>query len=712
MRWGAWMAVVGTAILAFGGGDRAEAQMSWPRITSVVPSGAQRGTTVEVTISGINVGLATGLIFEGSGITVEAVTPEPQTPPAAETKPAAGTKPAEVPKNRTGKVTARLRVAPDAAPGIREMRVLTPLGPSDIGSFVVGLWPEVAEQEPNNTPAQAQAVTLPVTVFGQANPAEDVDCFRFQARAGQTLVFDVLAERMGSSLDSILSIQDASGRELALNEDANGDDSLLAFEAPKAGEYFVIVRDLRYQGSANHFYRLTMGEIPYVAHVFPPGGGPGEKLQLELSGYNLGKASRGSVAMPAEILSDSLPMAVTLPTGASNPVRLAVGDAGELTEVEPNDVPARAQTIPVPGTVAGRILVPGSVATVASTPGSSAAAATDTDCFRFRATKGQRLILEVLARRFGSDLDSMLVVTDAKQKEVATNDDGAAVAGQVTKDSRLDFTAPDTGEFVAQITDLQGRQGPGYAYLFSIRVPEGDFKLTFTPDRLAVGPGGRIPVTVTAERLFGFDGEIAIEFAGLPAGVSVVGPSRIRSGDKDEVLVLTAAPGSAIQTTDFRVTGVATIAGKTVRRTAQGLEEVVENNQKSTHPVNLWTAAVTEAPELIVTVPPDKLTLPKGGSVEITVKVERKEGYKGKIPLTVIGLPNGVTATATDLADGKSEGKITLKTDNKASIGESDIVVAANVVIDNQRRVLHAAPAVTLAVTPPAPAAPAPAVKK
>jgi hypothetical protein len=700
------MAVVGTAILAFGGGGSAEAQTSWPRITSVVPGGAQRGTTVEVTISGINVGAAIGLLFEGTGITVEAVTPEAQTPPAA------GTKPADVPKNRTGKVTASLRIAPDAAPGIRALRVLTPLGPSDIGSFVVGLWPEVAEEEPNNTRAQAQSVTLPATVVGQVNPTEDVDCFRFQARAGQTLVFDVLAERMGSPLDSILSIQDASGRELALNEDANGNDSLLAFEAPKAGEYFVIVRDLRYQGSTNHVYRLTMGEIPYVAHVFPPGGGPGEKLQLELNGYNLGKAARGSVTMPAEILSDSLPMAVTLPAGASNSVRLAVGDTGELTEAEPNDVPARAQTIPVPGTVCGRIFAVGGSAAVASAPGTSAPPASDTDCFRFRATKGQRLILEVMARRFGSELDSMLVVTDASGKEVATNDDGAVVGGQVTKDSRLDFTAPDTGEFVAQITDLQGRQGPGYGYLFSIRVPSGDFKLTFTPDRLAVGPGGRIPLTVTAERLFGFDGEIAIEFAGLPAGVSVVGPSRIRSGDKDENLVLTAALGSAVQTAAFRVIGVATIDGKSVRRTAQGLEEIVQNNQKSTRPVNLWTAAVTEAPELIVTVPPDKLTLPKGGSVEITVKVERKEGYKGKIPLTVIGLPNGVTATATDLADDKTEGKITLKTDNKASTGENDIVVAANVVIDNQRRVLHVAPAVTLAVTPPAPAAPAPAEKK
>src|SRR4051794_16111742 len=125
MRWSAWMAVAGTAILAFGGGRVAEAQTSWPRITSVGPGGAQRGTTVDLAITGINVSQATGLLFDGPGITVEAVTPEPTaapTPPA--TPPAAGAKPADVPKNRTSKVTARVRLAPDAAPGVRALRVL------------------------------------------------------------------------------------------------------------------------------------------------------------------------------------------------------------------------------------------------------------------------------------------------------------------------------------------------------------------------------------------------------------------------------------------------------------------------------------------------------------------------------------------------------------------------------------------------------------
>jgi hypothetical protein len=198
-------------------------------------------------------------VFEGSGLTVEAVTPEkpPSPAPAKE-----GEKPPEPPKNPEGKLKARVRIAADAAPGVRALRVLTPIGPSDIAWFAVGQWPEVAEKEPNNSREQAQGIRFPVTVSGSVDPGEDVDVFRFNVAAGRTLVFEVQAARLGSALDSILSLEDASGREVALNEDFNGPDSLLAFTIPTTGDYFLRLRDLRYQGGGGYTYRLTMGETP------------------------------------------------------------------------------------------------------------------------------------------------------------------------------------------------------------------------------------------------------------------------------------------------------------------------------------------------------------------------------------------------------------------------------------------------------------------
>jgi pre-peptidase len=667
------MGILGLCALAPAG-----AQTAWPRITSVTPTGGQRGTTVEVSVAGVNIGRGTGLLFEGTGLTVEAVTPEKPAPPAPAGK--EGEKPPEPPKNPEGRLTARVRIAPDAAPGIRALRVLTPLGPSDLASFAVGQWPEVAEKEPNGTREQAQAVQFPVTVNGRIDPGEDVDLFRFKGQAGQTLVFEVLAARLGSPLDSILSLQDAGGREIALNEDYDGPDSLLAFTLPATGDYFLALRDLRYQGGGNFGYRLSMGEIPFVTAAFPMGGPAGATVPMELTGFNLGAARSMPVTLPAGAVPGTLPLALSLPAGASNPITLVVGDGPELTEVEPNDEPAKAQPVTPLATINGRIEPAG------------ASTGPDVDCFRFHAEKDQKLVLEVLARRLGSELDSLLSVTDAAGKELAVNDDA------VGKDSRLEFTAPEAGDYVARVSDLEERGGPRFTYRLRIAPAVPEFRLTFAPDRLAVGRGGRAPLTVTAERLFGFDGEIALEISGLPPGVSVIGPARIRAGQKEANVVLAATADASIQATAFTVSGTATLDGRTVRHAGRGLEEFTQDNEKRTRPSELLTAAATEPPDMVVTATPETLTLAAGKSVEIAVKVARKDGFKAKVPLAVLGLPEGISVEAPEIAEDKNEGKITLKAGGDVKPGEVEIVVAGRTVIDDQRQVPHVAVPITLTV--------------
>ena len=324
-----------------------------------------------------------------------------------------------------------------------------------------------------------------------------------------------------------------------------------------------------------------------------------------------------------------------------------------------------------------------------------AASGPDVDCYRFRAEKGRTLVLEVFARRYGSELDSLLAVTDAAGKELAVNDDA------VGKDSRLEFTPPESGEYIARISDLQERGGPNYPYRLSITLAQPDFRLSFTPDRLAVGQGGRVPLTVTAERLNGCDGEIALNMSGLPNGVSALGPPRIRPGRQTAAVVLTASPNAAIQASLFHVTGAAVIDGKTVHRTAQALEEMVRNDERTTHPARLPAVAVAEPPDMVVTAAPDRLTLSPGKTVEIGVKIERKKGFTGKVPLAVLGLPPGVTAETPDIPENKAEAKITLKAEDKAALGEADLIVVGKAVIDDQHQAPHAALPLTLVVGSP-----------
>lgn len=76
-------------------------------------------------------------------------------------------------------------------------------------------WPPVGlasaaattDTEPNNTPEQAQAVTLPLDVAGSFYPAADVDTFDFTAQKGEVWWVEVGSARLGLPTDPSVLIQ-------------------------------------------------------------------------------------------------------------------------------------------------------------------------------------------------------------------------------------------------------------------------------------------------------------------------------------------------------------------------------------------------------------------------------------------------------------------------------------------------------------------------
>ena len=72
---------------------------------------------------------------------------------------------------------------------------------------------DAQEQEPNNTPAQATALTLPTKVTGRiyGTDGADTDLYRFNARAGEQWVMEINAARSKSPLDSKLEVLSADG---------------------------------------------------------------------------------------------------------------------------------------------------------------------------------------------------------------------------------------------------------------------------------------------------------------------------------------------------------------------------------------------------------------------------------------------------------------------------------------------------------------------
>src|SRR5207244_6818573 len=92
-------------------------------------------------------------------------------------------------------------------PGAPALVVRTPAGETQAHPLLVETdVPVVAKKEPNGGFRQAQALALPSEVEGTIGQAQDVDVFRVEGKAGQTLSAEVLAARFGSALDPMLTL--------------------------------------------------------------------------------------------------------------------------------------------------------------------------------------------------------------------------------------------------------------------------------------------------------------------------------------------------------------------------------------------------------------------------------------------------------------------------------------------------------------------------
>ncbi len=164
------------------------------------------------------------------------------------------------------------------------------------------------EKDPNDSIANPQSVEFPLLVNGTIKAA-DYDHFRFTARKGQTLTFDLNATRNGSPLDPVISLHDETGTELAYSDDYYPfKDAHIVHTFERAGSYVLRVYGTGESGSDTSDYRLTAGEMPQVDHAMPMGGQRGKEVEVRLSGVNLSNIEEvvlGDGLASAQILSCS-----------------------------------------------------------------------------------------------------------------------------------------------------------------------------------------------------------------------------------------------------------------------------------------------------------------------------------------------------------------------------------------------------------------------
>jgi hypothetical protein len=633
------------------------------RLTNIFPCGARQGTTVECTISSGNE-KATGLYFSHPGITAE---------PAGPSK-------------------FKVTVAKDTPVGKYDVRVVGPLGVSNFRSFSVGDGPEVVEKEPNNEPAQAQRVTLPVVVNGRIDQPADVDHYVFAAKKGQRIFIDCWAWRLDSRLDGTLMLFDAAGKELAYNGDYYGKDPFLDFTAPEDGDYTLKIWDFVYDGNADHFYRLHISSLPHIDAAIPAALKPGVRNTITLYGRNLpggkpapddlrgdGKplevvtceidvpadpvqatALRGGEAVrPPQTSLDGMNYRLTTAEGGSNPIFLTFAIDPILVEQEPNNDLASAQKVPVPCDVTGTFSPKG-----------------DVDFYRFPVKKGERIVVEVYGERQSRLVDPFLSGYDPTGKRIFTGDDVGANIGQIRftthmRDPRWEFTAGADGDYAVAVRDLysQQRGDPRFTYRLNIRRQRPDFRLVVVPvhetqpDAPVVGRGGRFWVDVLAFRQDGCDEPITVTAADLPPGVTcepvVIGP-----GKTSAPLVFAAAKDAPIGHAAITVTGNAKIDGAEVVRVARsgGLTWQTTNTPGIARQADTTVLSVRERVPFVVLASPEQTVAKAGEKITIPVRIERAADWTDAVQLSAsaLDLPPGASVALITVAKTAVEGKVEL----------------------------------------------------
>ena len=345
-----------------------------PTISTISPTGAAQGGSTVFKVDGSNLAGASAVFFSQPGIKARITTIETLPAPPENRLGSAGLKSTidlgPIPQRNVA--TVEVEVEAGVEPGPVSLRLLTPLGLTTAARFTVEPhYSEAKDAEPNDDIEHASPAAVPSVLVGAIAKPGDVDFYKFTVSAGDRIVLQNGSMQVGSVLRPAISILDAE-RKLVQAFDPNTASGIYAHEFKSAGTYYLRIADFEEGGSARHFYRMVMGKLPVVLSAYPLGVQRGVASKLNVTGWNLGS---NSIEAKSESADSSF---LFRPEKALNAIRVAVTDRaainGQLT-AEHLDTP-------------------------------------------FHARKGQELIVEVNAARFGSPLDPVLEILDAQGRPV------------------------------------------------------------------------------------------------------------------------------------------------------------------------------------------------------------------------------------------------------------------------------------------------------
>jgi hypothetical protein len=635
------------ALCLFAAFEASVVEASTPRLSVILPRGVQRGHEHTIEFVGDRLSTTEEVFFYDDGMTA-----------------------LEIKAINDKKVQVKIKVDADCRLGEHFVQLRTKHGVSDYRSFHIGHLPGVAEKESNNDFETAQPIEQNVTIDGLITSG-DVDVFSFVAKQGQRLSCEVQAMRLGQFFDSTIELYDAAKKRIAWSDDSalGKQDGFFSVTVPESGKYFVLVRDVEFGGSGTTRYRLHVGDFFRPAIVFPLGGQPGQKVELEFladqgPAFAVAKHEVTLPGNPGDRLL-GLPENLTSPT----PLKFRINDLENAFEQPKNQGFTEIKNPPAaPIALNGRIEAPG-----------------DIDFYKFKAKKGKTYRVHTYARELGSGLDPVNHVYGPDKKFIRYSDDVSRKA-----DCQLDFTASAGGDYYVRVTDHLGRGQQNFVYRIEIteRQPELAFGIKrvdrYSQQRqtIAVPRGGRYAVLMDFQKQ-AYDGEVTLVSGNLPLGLALQAQPMRRGINRMPVV--------------FEVDENAKLGGQLVEFKAEGKidDENSVVGQFRNHAdlslgppnnavyysgrVDKLAMAVVERLPFSVDLEEPKVPLVRNGQMQIPIVVNRDEGFDAPIRVEFPYRPAGIGARGyVTIPKGKSSGVYAINANSKALLGEWPICFIAS----------------------------------
>lgn len=552
----------------------AQALLAAPTINNISVPGIQIGTTVQITITGTD------------------LTPAPK---LVASFPISAQKAVEGSDN--SKAIIELTAA-NAQPGIHWIRIASDKGISNALSLGVDNLTQI--------PFTESIDALPVALAGDLSGGNILKT-TFVGKASESIVVDVEGRRIGSNIRPVLRLLNAEGVQIGFSApqpELHG-DARISTTIPTDGTYTLEMHDILYKGPGPGRFRLKIGNLSFADLAFPIGVQTGRTASVKYGRTNIDSVV--DISSASDTIS-SLPLPTTGHSTGSRPRVIFSNHAEYVENDNATDVPA------APVGINGRLSKNG-----------------ETDSFKVLAKPGSKLRLDVVARRAGSPVDGVLVVKAANGAQIGQNDDRPGLS-----DPGIDITVPGDSEFITvTLNDLLRRGGEDFIYRIEVQdISQPQFAATIAQDRLQIPAGSTQTVIVNIARQ-GYNGDVDLEFEGLPEGVTVA-DNQVLAGRTRGLISITAADGVSLAGIG-RI--IATAADENI-----GTRKVAIVGSDNPHyrvlpelRQSLGVARTTAAPiGVSLAAEATDIQISRGKFLPVTVNIQRREGITGNIRLRLI----------------------------------------------------------------------------